>query len=62
MVVYKVKSVVVSRKPDHKKEESWSAFIGLFHDNNPHLTAKVPFKVVEIKKITKVRIRELRNV
>lgn len=59
---YQVKSVVVSRKPVHDKEEVWSAFIGLFEENNPHLKAKVPFHVVEVKETQKVRIRELKNI
>ena len=59
---YKVKSVVVSRKPSHKDEEVWHAFIGFFDENNPHLKGKVPFEVVEIAKVEKIRIRELRNI
>ena len=59
---YKVKSVVVSRKPSHKNEEVWHAFIGFFEENNPHLKGKVPFEVVEIPNVEKVRIKELRNV
>lgn len=62
MKKFKVKSVVVSRKPSHNKEESWSAFIGLFEENNPHLKAKVPFEIIEIKDVEKVRIKELRNI
>lgn len=59
---YSVKSVTISRKPSEKKDGSWSAFIGLFEKNNPHLTAKIPFEVLEIPQIEKVRLRELRNV
>jgi len=59
---YKAKSVVVSRKPSHKDEEVWHAFIGFFDENNPHLKGKVPFEVVEIQNVQKVRIKELRNV
>lgn len=59
---YKTKSVVVSRKPSHKDEEVWHAFIGFFDENNPHLKGKVPREVVEIPKVEKIRIRELRNV
>src|SRR3989344_4080023 len=59
---FKVKSVVISRKQVHDKEEMWSAFIGLFEENNPHLKGKAPLKVVEIKNIEKVRIRDLRNI
>ncbi len=59
---YKVKSVVVSRKPSHQNEEVWHAFIGFFDENNPHLKGKVPFEVVEIKNVEKVRINELRNI
>ncbi|MBU0470710.1 MAG: hypothetical protein KKA62_02075 [Nanoarchaeota archaeon] len=62
MATYKAKSVVISRKPLHDKEEEWSAFIGLFNENNPHLKAKVPFKVIEVPHIEKIRIRELRNI
>jgi len=58
---FKAKSVVVSRKPG-KDEDSWSAFIGIFSENNPHLKAKVPLEVIEIHDIEKVRIRELRNI
>lgn len=56
------KSIVVSRKPGKTKDTLWSAFIGLFNENNPHLKAKAPFEVVEIKEIEKVRIKELRNI
>ena len=59
---YDVKSVVISRKPIHDKEESWSAFIGLFNENNPHLKGKEPFKIIEVKETEKIRIRELRNI
>lgn len=59
---YAAKSVVVSRKPSHKNEDSWYAFIGLFDENNPHLKGKAPFKVIEIPNVEKVRIRELRNI
>lgn len=61
-MIYKVKSVVISRKPGRDREDLWSAFIGLFEENNPHLKAKVPFKVVEIPKIEKIRLQELRNI
>ena len=57
-----MKSVIISRKPVHNQEEMWSAFIGLFEENNPHLKGKAPLKVVEIKNIEKVRIRDLRNI
>jgi len=59
---YDLKSVVISRKPIHDEEESWSAFIGLFTENNPHLKGKEPFKIIEIKRTEKVRIKELRNI
>ncbi len=59
---FKVKSIVISRKPGKDKEGFKSAFIGLFNDNNPHLKAKAPLKVLEIPEIEKVRIRELRNI
>lgn len=62
MTTYKAKSVVVSRKPGKEKEGLWSAFIGLFEENNPHLHGKVPSEVVEIKEVEKIRLRELRNV
>lgn len=59
---FQAKSVIISRKPIHDQEESWSAFIGLFQENNPHLKGKEPFKILEIKNIEKVRIKELRNI
>lgn len=59
---YKVKSVVISRKPSHTDEDSWYAFIGLFNENNPHLKGKAPFEVVEVPNVEKVRIRDLRNI
>ncbi|MBU0457734.1 MAG: hypothetical protein ABH824_02540 [Nanoarchaeota archaeon] len=62
MVTYKAKSVVVSRKPGKDREGLWTAFIGLFDENNPHLKAKVPFKVLEIPNVEKIRIRDLFNV
>lgn len=62
MKTYKAKSVTISRKPGEDKDGFWSAFIGLFKENNPHLKAKVPFEVLEFEDIEKVRIRELRNV
>ncbi len=62
MATYKAKSVTISRKPGEDREGFWSAFIGLFDENNPHLKAKVPKKVLEFKNIEKVRIRDLRNI
>ena len=62
MKTYKATSVVISRKPGKTKDSPWSAFIGLFQDNNPHIKGKVPFEVLEIKDLEKVRLRELRNV
>ena len=59
---YKAKSVIISRKPGNDKEGLWSAFIGLFDENNPHLKAKAPFKVLEIKEVEKVRINGLKNI
>jgi hypothetical protein len=62
METYKVKSITLSRKPGKDKDGFKTAFIGLFDSNNPHLTAKTPFKVLEFKDVEKVRIRELRNI
>ncbi|MEK6938742.1 MAG: hypothetical protein AABX04_06885 [Nanoarchaeota archaeon] len=59
---FKVKSVVISRKHGKDKDGLWTAFLGLFNDNNPHLTAKAPIKVLEYKEVEKVRITELRNI
>jgi len=60
--VYKIKSVVISRKPGKDDDSMWTAFLGLFNENNPHLKAKEPISVLEFKEIEKVRIKELRNV
>jgi hypothetical protein len=62
MATYKVKSVVISRKPGLDKNDLKTAFIGLFNENNPHLKAKEPIEVIEIEKIEKVRIRDLINI
>ncbi len=62
MTSYQAKSVVISRKPGKDRDSYWSAFIGLFDENNPHLKAREPKQVVEIKNIEKVRIRDLRNI
>lgn len=59
---YRVKSVTISRKPGKSKDGFWSAFIGLFNENNPHLKAKTPFEVLDIKEVEKIRIRDLRNI
>ncbi len=60
--IFKVKSVVLSRKPGKDEEGFKSAFIGLFDENNPHLKGRAPFEVLEIPDIEKVRIRDLMNV
>jgi hypothetical protein len=59
---FKVKSVVISRKPGKDKDGLWTAFIGLFDENNPHLKAKEPSEVLEVLEIEKVRIKELKNI
>ena len=59
---FQAKSIVISRKPGKSEDGFKTAFIGLFKDNNPHLSNKVPFEVVEVKETERVRIRELRNV
>src|SRR3989338_1988037 len=60
--IFKAKSIIISRKPGSDKDGLWSAFIGLFRENNPHLKGRAPFKVVEIEETEKVRIRELKNI
>jgi hypothetical protein len=62
METYKAKSITISRKPGKDKDGFWTAFIGLFEDNNPHLKAKAPIKVLEIEEVEKVRLHDLRNV
>lgn len=59
---FKIKSVVISRKPGKDKDGFWTAFLGLFNENNPHLKARAPIKVLEYKDIEKVRIKELKNI
>lgn len=59
---YRVKSVTISRKPGKNKDGLWTAFIGLFDENNPHLKAKAPVEVLDLKEVEKVRIRDLRNI
>ena len=62
MQTFTAKSVVISRKPGKDRDGPWTALISLFNENNPHLKAQVPVKVLEISKIEKVRIKELRNI
>lgn len=62
MKTFTAKSVIISRKPGKTKDSPWSAFIGMFLENNPHMKGNVPFEVLEIKGLEKVRLRELRNV
>ena len=59
---FKAKSVTISRKPGKDEDSLKSAFIGLFNENNPHLSAKEPFEVLEIKEVEKVRIKKLENI
>jgi len=59
---YQAKSITISRKPGKDKEGLKTAFIGLFNDNNPHLSAKEPFEVLEIEEVEKVRIKHLENI
>ena len=62
METYEVKSITISKKPGETKDSFKTAFIGLFNENNPHLKAKAPFKVLEFKDVEKVRLHDLRNV
>ncbi|PIN87833.1 hypothetical protein COV12_01750 [Candidatus Woesearchaeota archaeon CG10_big_fil_rev_8_21_14_0_10_32_24] len=62
MDTYDVKSITISKKPGGSEDKYRIAFIGLFNENNPHLTAQAPFKVLEINDIEKVRLHDLRNV
>lgn len=62
MIEINCKSIVVSRKPGKDKDGLWTAMIGLFDENNPHLKAKVPFKSLDFTDIIKVRFRDLANI
>ena len=62
METYDVKSITISKKAGGSEDKYRIAFIGLFDENNPHLKAKAPFKVLEIDDIEKVRLHDLRNV
>ncbi|MBI2112439.1 hypothetical protein HYT52_02810 [Candidatus Woesearchaeota archaeon] len=62
MTIYKAKSITLSRKPGKDRDGLWTAFIGIFKDNNPHLQVKTPLKVVEFREVEKIRIRDLRNI
>ena len=59
---FQAKSITISRKPGKDKEGLWTAFIGLFNENNPHLSAREPFEVLDIEEVEKVRIKKLENV
>ncbi len=56
------KSIVVGRKPGKKSDEFKTAVVAFFKENNPHLSAKEPFKVLEFSNTEKVRLRDLVNV
>jgi hypothetical protein len=62
MVTIEAKSIVIGRRPHSSDHDCWIAMISFFKENNPHLKAKIPFKILEFKDIEKVRIRELRNI
>ncbi len=62
MESFKAKSVIISRKPGKTKDTAFSAWIGLFDENNPHMKGRAPFEVIEIKEIEKVRLFDLRNI
>ncbi len=62
METYNVKSITISKKAGGSEDKYRIAFIGLFDENNPHLIARAPFKVLEIDDIEKVRLHDLRNV
>ena len=63
METFQNKSIIISRKSAKDEEGKKSTLqIALFSENNPHLSGREPFKVLEYKKIEKVRIRDLRNV
>ena len=60
---YTAKSLTLSRKTGAKKDEGlWTAFIGLFSENNPHLVATDPIEIIDIHDVEKVRLRDLCNV
>jgi hypothetical protein len=59
---FNAKSITISKKPGGSDDRFRTAFIGLFDENNPHLIAKPPFEVLEVKDVEKVRIRDLRNI
>ena len=59
---FSAKSITIARKPGKDPDGLKSAFLGLFEDNNPHLKGKVPFKVLDIAQVEKIRIHDLRNV
>ncbi|MBI5798299.1 hypothetical protein HZA98_05370 [Candidatus Woesearchaeota archaeon] len=59
-MIYKTKSVLIARKKGSEEDFSRRpCFIGLFDENNPHLSVKGPREVVEFPKIHKVLISGL---
>ncbi|MBN1385461.1 hypothetical protein JW968_00610 [Candidatus Woesearchaeota archaeon] len=51
---YKTKSIVIGRKK--RVEDHYPVFIHLFEINDPHLTDKVPFEMLEYDNIQKVEL------
>lgn len=61
MEKYKAKSVLIGRKKKKKEEQLdvRPCFISLFKENNPHLTAEVPFDILEFDSVHKIMIKGL---
>lgn len=57
---YKTKSILLGRKKSKGDDDSVRpCFIGLYQENNPHLSEKGPFEVLEFDQIYKVEITGL---
>jgi hypothetical protein len=57
---YKTKSAIIGRKKREKADDiSCPCFISLFSMNNPHISGKVPDKILEYRKIHKIIITGL---
>ncbi|MFH0978518.1 MAG: hypothetical protein V1837_04415 [Candidatus Woesearchaeota archaeon] len=54
---YKAKSVIIGRKKREKEsDDDYPCFVSLFSVNNPHVSGKVPDKILEFKHTDRVNI------
>jgi hypothetical protein len=57
---YKTKSIIIGRKKrERETDDDYPCFISLFSVNNPHVSGKVPDKILEFRHTDRVEITGL---